>query len=70
MSLMDPRGQANPSEESDVAAEELKAKVARTVAVLDINAKAIHRWFWKILLALTLLAWTLTLPIAFLKWVP
>lgn len=70
MSLMNTRGQSNPSEETDVATAELKAKVARTVEVLELNSKAITWWFWKLLLAFNLVVWSVALCVAFVKWVP
>jgi hypothetical protein len=60
------RMQANPPTEQDILTGEMKAKVDATLRILEVNRKALFRWFLYGLVGFNLVLWSVTLPIAFL----
>ena len=61
MSLYDPTGQMNPEELELIPT--FASRVDNTVKALESNKAAVGRWFWKGLLALNLVTWSLALPV-------
>lgn len=57
--------QANPDEYPQDR-ETVLIPVEGTVKALEQNKGAVHRWFWKGLLAFNLVLWSVALPLAFL----
>ena len=56
--------QANPDE---LFAEKVVTKIDRTISALESNKSAVHKWFWKGLLAFNLVMWSVALCAAFLR---
>ena len=61
MTPYDPTGQQNPEEAEPFGAP--ASRVESTVKTLEANKAVVGRWFWKGLLALNLVTWSLALPV-------
>ncbi len=64
MSLTKSEGQMNP-DDINLAEVELVQKTTALAKALESNSAPIHRWFWKGLLALNLVLWSVALCYVF-----
>lgn len=68
MSLYNPKMQENPDEPIDLEQIEFAKKADRIIQAVERNKGAVHRWFWKALLAFNLILGSLTLWLVVLHW--
>lgn len=68
MTMYNPKMQENPEEPIDFEQLEFAKKADRIVQTIERNKGAVHRWFWKGLLAFNLILGSLILWLVVLHW--